>query len=69
MAIPDGFHIEGPIPGAHTKSAKAPPTYEPGRVCATPECGTVLSRYNPRDTCFRHSPPEKPVLRGRRLRR
>lgn len=26
-----------------------------GRVCAAPECGTILSRYNPAKTCATHS--------------
>jgi hypothetical protein len=26
-----------------------------GRRCAARQCGTVLSRYNPSDTCARHA--------------
>jgi len=32
-----------------------PKQYESGRKCSFPNCGTVLSRYNPGQTCSIHS--------------
>jgi len=29
-------------------------TYEPGRVCITEDCDTILSVYNPDERCARH---------------
>jgi len=30
-------------------------TYRRGRICATPDCGTLLSRYNPTHRCSLHN--------------
>ena len=42
----------------HRRPARA---YLPGRVCIMADCGSVLSRYNPADTCFLHT-EARPVL-------
>ncbi len=44
---------------------RAPKRFAEGRVCTHPDCGTRLSVYNRRDTCFRHSPIRFPRVRGR----
>lgn len=37
-----------------------------GRVCAQPECDTLLSTYNKRDKCWAHAEMKVPRLRGRK---
>ena len=37
------------------------------RVCAEPECHTVLSRYNEFDHCALHQPMVVPRMRGKVL--
>lgn len=37
------------------------------RVCAEPECTTVLSRYNEFDHCALHQPMVVPRMRGKVL--
>ena len=39
-----------------------------GRVCQAEGCDTVLSRYNNKAACFRHSPTRYPRIRGRIIR-
>lgn len=36
------------------------------RVCTHPGCSTQLSVYNPKGTCFLHTSPTAPRLRGRK---
>ncbi len=36
-----------------------------GRVCQAEDCDTVLSRYNNKVSCYRHSPTRYPRIRGR----
>jgi hypothetical protein len=48
-------------PGNRTRRPK---TYDAGRVCALDECGTLVSRYNRSEFCFRHRPVKYPRLRG-----
>lgn len=38
-----------------------------GRVCASKDCDTKLSRYNRREYCFAHAPVRYPRVRGRIL--
>lgn len=38
-----------------------------GRVCASADCDTRLSRYNRREHCFAHAPVRYPRVRGRIL--
>lgn len=45
----------GRITSVIAESGKPPRQYGTGRRCATRECGAILSRYNPADTCFLHS--------------
>jgi hypothetical protein len=45
----------------------APDRHATGRICADPNCGTVLSIYNPSSVCFRHHQPE-PAKPGRSVR-
>ncbi|GMQ93827.1 MAG: hypothetical protein BMS9Abin12_1307 [Acidimicrobiia bacterium] len=44
---------------------RAPRSFPTGRVCTEENCSTLLSRYNRKDTCFRHSPMRFPRTRGR----
>lgn len=44
---------------------RAPRKFSTGRVCADRSCSTLLSTYNRKDTCFRHSPIRFPRTRGR----
>ena len=37
-----------------------------GRVCAHPGCCTLLCAYNQKPTCFLHTQPSAPRLRGRK---
>jgi len=39
---------------------EAPVRYAAGRVCSVPGCGTVLTRYNPNTTCYRHDGADYP---------
>jgi hypothetical protein len=39
-----------------------------GRACEHPDCGTILSRYNPRSTCHRHLEVDRLPAAGRVLR-
>lgn len=34
--------------------SRAVPTYQPKRICAIPQCATVLSIYNGADCCCAH---------------
>ena len=47
-----------------TQSGRRPKTKPSGRVCREPECATVLSKYNLRDTCHTHTPVRFPRVRG-----
>lgn len=40
-------------------------TFEAGRVCAFPNCGTRLSVYNSAQMCWAHEDPVQYVLRVR----
>jgi hypothetical protein len=44
---------------------KASRRYPRGRTCVVAGCGTRLSTYNPRETCWRHADLKIPRLRGR----
>ena len=44
--------------------SRRPKTYDGGRVCAAPDCETLLSRYNRADFCHSHRPVRYPRLRG-----
>ncbi len=39
--------------------------YPNGRVCAKPNCITLLSKYNKEEFCWFHQPVKRPRLRGR----
>jgi hypothetical protein len=43
--------------------------YKPGRVCASPDCGTKLSTYNKWQYCWQHEPVHSYVPRGKRKSR
>ena len=45
---------------------RAPKAIEGKRLCAEPDCETVLSRYNKRTTCSIHTPTHFPRNRGRK---
>ncbi|MGH2717693.1 MAG: hypothetical protein ACRDJU_03810 [Actinomycetota bacterium] len=56
----------GPIQGARISALPRRNTrFEEGRVCSHPDCITLLSVYNRRDTCFAHAGFKVPRLRGR----
>ncbi len=58
--------IEQEIVGSRVVSLGRPPRSFPmGRVCTQENCATVLSTYNRKDTCFRHSPIRFPQIRNR----
>lgn len=46
---------------------RRPAIHEDGRVCASNDCDTILSRYNPRSRCRVHAIPRYPRLRGQPL--
>lgn len=46
------------------QSGRRPKTKAAGRVCQETDCSTVLSRYNLKETCHRHSPLKFPRVRG-----
>ena len=48
---------------------KANMTYESGRVCAEPDCGTKLSMYNKWSYCWQHEPVHSYIPRGKRKSR
>ncbi len=54
--------IRADRPGARIRRPKQ---YSKGRVCENPECGTVISRYNREELCFRHRPVVYPRIRGK----
>ena len=39
-------------------------TFATGRVCASPNCETIISKYNSAELCFRHAPATFRRLRG-----
>jgi hypothetical protein len=43
---------------------RRPRTVDARRVCANPECSTVLSKYNVSDMCHSHRPVRFPRVRG-----
>lgn len=48
---------DGPMVGTRVKGVKvrkANYTFTEGRTCGAEGCGTVLSRYNPKDVCYAH---------------
>lgn len=47
---------------------RAPKKGSIGRVCEAEDCDTVLSMYNSKVVCFRHSPTRYPRVRGRVVR-
>jgi hypothetical protein len=58
--------VVGLAPSGHMGRG-APDRHATGRICADPNCGTVLSIYNPSSECFRHHQPE-PAKPGRSVR-
>jgi hypothetical protein len=44
---------------------RRPRQYGRDRVCSSPGCDTVISRYNRADTCFTHKPVTYPRIRGK----
>ena len=43
---------------------RRPRSFDERRVCAKPDCGTVISKYNAADHCFTHAAPQFKRLRG-----
>jgi hypothetical protein len=41
-------------------------TFDKGRVCKEPDCGTALSIYNKGKYCYLHEPLMVPRTRGRK---
>jgi hypothetical protein len=54
--------IRAARPGARIRR---PRVYAAGRVCSSPDCETVVSRYNRSDSCFKHRPVAYPRIRGK----
>lgn len=53
--------------GAHVVGLpKRSRRYAENRRCAHPDCETVLSTYNRRETCFAHAEVKIPRLRGKK---
>jgi len=48
---------------------KANRTYQTGRVCEEPGCGTKLSVYNKWKYCWQHEPVHAYIPRGKRKSR
>jgi len=46
------------------RARRRPKTFGEGRVCASDDCATQLSRYNRNDFCFNHAPTRFPRMRG-----
>ena len=57
--------VKGTKPGRMPRPSRA--TEGEDRVCAEPDCSTMLSRYNARDRCWQHTDTVFPNYRGRRL--
>jgi hypothetical protein len=53
-SVPEGPHARRPAPRPLTNGAPQD-DYGRGRTCASPDCATRLSRYNPSDVCARHA--------------
>ena len=51
---------EPPMTRVRPPKGRPPPTYPPGRHCATDSCTARLSIYNPADHCRLHSPLRYP---------
>lgn len=47
------------------RSGRRPKTVERRRTCMHPDCETVLSRYNLKDTCRIHTEIRFPSVRGK----
>jgi len=50
---------------ATTTTSRRKPKDDGVLRCAEPSCSTRLSRYNPADRCYSHTPPKFPRIRGR----
>ena len=50
-----------------TGKRRAPKAVAGRRVCSSPKCDTVMSRYNKKTTCYTHSPVKFPRVRGREV--
>ena len=61
----DQLRLIGSRPGT---AGKGPRMTTAGRICGTPRCRTVLSRYNPSKLCWQHEPRHEylSAVRGRR---
>ena len=57
---------EPPMTRVRPPQGRPPPTYPPGRYCATGNCTARLSIYNPTDHCRLHSPRRYPRKLNRR---
>jgi hypothetical protein len=59
--------IDQPIKGRRIGRAlgRRPRVQRLQRICAAEGCDTILSRYNPRESCRPHTPTQFPRLRGR----
>ncbi len=62
--MPDTYKADRPGSGSGRRSK----TYEVGRVCPHPGCGTRLSIYNPDDACASHRGPQTVRTRGQHSR-
>lgn len=55
--------------GKHPRATgKGPATADPGRVCGTRGCRTVLSVYNTGDRCWEHTPTTPYLFNVQRFR-
>jgi hypothetical protein len=54
--------IRADRPGARIRRPKQ---FARGRVCANPDCSTLVSRYNRAESCYRHRSVVYPRIRGR----
>lgn len=48
-----------------TGKRRRPKAVDERRVCAAPDCETILSRYNRKTHCHVHAPIKYPRVRGR----
>jgi hypothetical protein len=65
MAISNGSTTRVQF-GTPVRGKEAATREAPGRACADPGCGTVLSTYNRSSTCYLHTAPSSkhPLHRG-----
>ena len=55
------FHISG---RSHYEATRSSRVFDKGRLCISEDCEVTLSKYNPSEKCYLHSPKKAGRVRG-----